>query len=83
MKEPRVTEWCSPAVWVTKGDNVRVRLCTDYRELNKLVKRPVHPFPSAREILQAIQVPGDTPKSLHFFLKLFRGTRMCLRYMAF
>ena len=38
VKEPGVTEWCSPAVWVPKGDNVRVRLCTDYRELNKLVE---------------------------------------------
>ena len=56
MKEPGVTEWCSPAVWVPKEDNVRVRLCTDYRELNKLVKRPVHPFPSTREILLAIPV---------------------------
>ena len=56
VKEPGVTEWCSPAVWVPKGDNVRVRLCTDYRELNKIVKRPVHPFPSTREILQAIPV---------------------------
>ena len=45
-REPGVTEWCSPAVWVPKGDNARVRLCTDYRELNKLVKRNVHPFPS-------------------------------------
>ena len=56
VKEPGVTEWCSPSVWVPKGDNVRVRLCTDYRELNKLVKQPVHPFPSTREIFQAIPV---------------------------
>ena len=53
-----------PAVWVPKGDNVRVRLCTDYRELNKLVKRPVHPFPSTREILQAI------PVTAKYFAKL-------------
>ena len=64
MKEPGVTEWCSPAVWVPKGNNVRVRLCTDYRELNKLVKRPVHPFPSTREILQAI------PTTAKYFAKL-------------
>ena len=42
VKEPGATEWCSPAVWVPKGDNVRMRLCTDYRELNKQVKRPVY-----------------------------------------
>ena len=64
MKEPGVTEWCSLAVWVPKGDNVRVRLCIDYRELNKLVKRPVHPFPSTREILQAI------PVTAKYFAKL-------------
>ena len=28
-------------------------------------------------------LPGDTLKTLHFFLKLFRGTRKCLRYMTF
>ena len=28
-------------------------------------------------------VPGDILKTLHFFHKLFRGTRMCLRYMTF
>ena len=64
MKEPGVTEWCSPAVWIPKGDNVRVRLCTDYRELNKLVKCPVHPSPSTREILQVI------PATAKYFAKL-------------
>ena len=56
VEETGVTEWCSPAVWVPKGDNIRVRLCMDYRELNQLVMGPVHPFPSTREILQAIPV---------------------------
>ena len=55
VKEPGVTEWCSPAAWVPKGDNMRVRLCTDYRELNKLV----HTFPSTREILQAMNASSD------------------------
>ena len=68
VKEPGVTEWCSPAVWVPKGDNVRVRLCTDYRELNKMVKRPVHPFQSTREILQAI------PVTAKYFAKLMQYT---------
>ena len=43
---------------------MRVRLYTDYRKLNKLVKRPVHPFPSTREILQAI------PVTAKYFAKL-------------
>ena len=41
-----------------------MRLCTDYRELNKMVKRPVHPFPFTREILQAI------PVTAKYFAKL-------------
>ena len=40
------------------------QLCTNYRELNKLVKCPVHPFPSAGEILQAI------PATAKYFAKL-------------
>ena len=70
VKEPRVTEWCTPAVWVPKGDNVRVRICTDYRELNKLVKRPVHPFPSTREILQAIPVTAKYFDAVHGYFQL-------------
>ena len=40
------TNWCSPAFFVPKGDKIRVRLVTDYTELNKHVKRPIHPFSS-------------------------------------
>ena len=47
------TDWCSPAFFVPKGDKIRVRLVTDYTELNKHVKRPIHPFSSTQEILQA------------------------------
>ena len=39
------TEWCSPAFFVPKGDNIRVRLVTDYTALNKHVNRPIHLFP--------------------------------------
>ena len=47
------TDWCSPAFFVLKGDKIRVRLVTYYTELNKHVKRPIHPFGSTKEILQA------------------------------
>ena len=58
------TDWCSPAFFVPKGDKVRVRLVTDYTELNKHVKRPIHPFSRTKEILQAV------PKSAKVFAKL-------------
>ena len=51
------TDWC-------KGDKIRVRLVTDYTELNKHVKRPIHPFSSTKEILQAV------PKNAKVFAKL-------------
>ena len=38
------TDWCSPAFFVPKADKIRVRLVTDYTELNRHVKRPIHPF---------------------------------------
>ena len=53
----KTTDWCSPAFFVPKGDKIRVRLVTDYTELNKHVKRPIHPFSSMQEMLQA--VPKD------------------------
>ena len=45
---------CSPAFFVPKGDKIRVRLVTDYTELNKHVKRPIHPFSSTKEILLSL-----------------------------
>ena len=53
-----------PNIFVLKGDKIRVRLVTDYSELNKHVKRPIHPFSSTQEILQAV------PKDAKVFAKL-------------
>ena len=58
------TDWCSPAFFVPKGDKIRVRLVTDYTELNKHVSRPVHLFSHTNEILQAI------PREAKFFAAL-------------
>ena len=57
------TEWCSPGFFVVKGDGKSVRLVTDYTKLNSFVERPVHPFPSVIDILQAI------PASARVFAK--------------
>ena len=48
------TTWCSPAFFVPKADGKRVRLVTNFTALNKFVRRPTHPFPSTREIIEAI-----------------------------
>ena len=58
-----VTDWCSPGYFVPKWDG-RVRLVNDFTHLNKYVNRPVHPFPSTRDILQAI------PHNAVYFLKM-------------
>ena len=54
------TEWVSPAHVVPKPDG-RVRLVTDYTVLNTLVDRPIHPFPSAKDLMQRID-----PSSKYF-----------------
>ena len=59
-----LTEWCSPAFFVSKGDGKQVRLVTDYTRLNKFVIRSVHPFPSVSDIVQSI------PASSTCFAKL-------------
>ena len=48
------TPWCAPGFFFPKPNRTSVRLVTDYTKLNKFVKRPIHPFPSATEILQSI-----------------------------
>ena len=57
------TEWCSPGFFVPKSDGKSVRLVTDYTKLNSFVRRPVHPFPSVNDIVQAI------PSSATIFAK--------------
>ena len=51
QKDP--TEWCAPGFFVAKK-NGDLRLVIDYTRLNKSVHRPVHTFPSTREILSGI-----------------------------
>ena len=42
-KVNEVTEWTSPAMFVTKPSGA-LRIVTDFRQLNKYLERPVHPF---------------------------------------
>lgn len=48
------TEWTSPAHFVLKPDGENLRLVTDYRQLNKAVKRPIHPFASASDLMKRV-----------------------------
>ena len=52
------TGWCSPAFFVPKANNI------DFTHINKRVVRPVHPFPSSADIMQAI------PPDAFIFAKL-------------
>jgi len=63
VPEDEQTEWCSPGFFVPKP-NGKVRLVVDYREINKFIDRPVHPFPSPRDVVR-----GILPSS-RFFMKL-------------
>ena len=56
VPESKPTEWCAPAFFVPEGDGVRVRLVTDYTKLNRYFRRPVYPFPSVKDIVQAVPV---------------------------
>ena len=61
------TDWGSPAFFVPKGDKIRVRLVTDYTELNKHVKRPIHPFSSTRRYYrQSQRKPKYSPSSTQY-----------------
>ena len=54
VPEHETTEWCSPGFFVPKP-NGKVRLVVDYRQINKFIDRPVHPFPSPRDIVKDIK----------------------------
>ena len=51
------TEWCSPCSFVRKPGG-GMRSVVDLQGLNKYVMRPVHPFPTGRDIIAAI--PKDS-----------------------
>ena len=60
-----VSDWISPGFFVPKeGGKGGVRLVTDFTRLNKYIKRPVHPFPSAADITKKIK------PTARFFAKL-------------
>ena len=57
------TDWVSPG-FVVQKKNGKFRLVTDYSHLNKYVKRPIHPFPSAQDIMK------DIPAGMRWFCKM-------------
>ena len=48
VQEP--TDWCSPMVVVPKS-NDKVRICGDFTQLNKAIKREVFPMPTTEQTL--------------------------------
>ena len=53
-KVDRPTDWCSPMVVVPKS-NGKVRICGDFIQLNKAVKREVHQMPTTEETLAKLK----------------------------
>lgn len=47
------SEWVSPAIGVPKPDG-SIRVVVDYSVLNKYVRRPVHPFPTPKQLASSI-----------------------------
>ena len=45
------TDFCARATFVPKVDGVSLRLVTDFRGLNKIIKRPVWPFSPTESII--------------------------------
>ena len=62
LSQEEHTKWISPAFFVEKPGTspLKVRLITDYRQLNKAIKRQVYPFHPCHEPHQADR-PGDPP----------------------
>ena len=58
------TAWISPAAFIVKPDGKSLRLVVDLRGLNRHIERPVHPFPSVKEITSSI------PAGTKHFMKL-------------
>ena len=55
------SEWCSRSFPVLKGDGSSVRLVSDFKNVNRCIKRPTHPTDSANQLLRQI-----SPTSRYF-----------------
>ncbi|WP_435316602.1 reverse transcriptase family protein, partial [Klebsiella pneumoniae] len=51
--EPSNSNWSSPIVVVTKPDK-SIRLCIDYRKINKLTKSDTYPIPRVDDCIDKI-----------------------------
>ena len=61
-----VSDWCSPMSFVPKP-NGDVKPVVDLVHLNKFVEKPVHLFPSPKDII--VQIPGTSKYSAVFDAK--------------
>ena len=52
MVQPSTSPWASPIVIVVKKNKVDIRLCIDYREVNKLTRLMVYPMPLVNDLLE-------------------------------
>ena len=50
---PSMSPWCAPLVFVKKKDGT-LRMCVDYRSLNKVTKKAKYPIPRTDEALEQI-----------------------------
>nr|GFC46804.1 putative reverse transcriptase domain-containing protein [Tanacetum cinerariifolium] len=51
---PSVSPWCAPVLFVKKKDG-SMRLCIDYRELNKITIRNCYPLPRIDDLFDQLQ----------------------------
>lgn len=61
VEEPTV--WC-PGMVIAAKSNGNVRICVDLTELNKYVRREVHPLPIGKHVLGQLagaSCPNPTP----------------------
>ena len=49
-----VSEWGAPAVFATKADG-SLRLCVDYRELNKVTRKNKYPLPRIDDLFDQLE----------------------------
>ena len=48
------SQWNAPLVCVWKNDRKDIRLCLDFRQLNKITIRQAYPMPNVEELLDTL-----------------------------
>ncbi|GJS35811.1 putative reverse transcriptase domain-containing protein [Tanacetum coccineum] len=77
--QPSHSQWGAPVLFVKKKEG-SMRMCIDYRELNKLTIKNRYPLPRIDDLFDQLQVKRKNMKSLDFDFRLTKKEKLYAKF---